>query len=364
MNDKRFEASKDSLPSIVAHSFGTYILGHALEQFPDIKFDRVILCGCILPRDFPWDKLLNRGQVNAVRNEYGAKDIWSDIVPWFVSGAGSSGKAGFLREHPKLIQQQFPFQHSDYFSTGHIKTYWLPFISEEIPRRRRAGQLPAYRKKQPTVPWGLYLTYTLLLVLSWAIFLPPERLLQGIFSPPVAYEAVPPPGSSRLEVLKFVPGVMTDQQLVEFWKWEPGGAGDKHLATDVFLINRGSTETLKFANQGSILLPSPATPTPPDEVIVRIFAILRARLQSAALPDLTVYPSQQFWHTVVGQVVDDKTIGLTKAGTLPVYTLDLMKYTDRTVPAGKFIYTETCVYALGRAVHFCDTGHNKTYMSN
>jgi pimeloyl-ACP methyl ester carboxylesterase len=368
MNDRRFDASSDNLPSIVAHSFGTYILGHALAKFPHIKFDRVILCGSILPRDFPWDHLLARGQVKAVRNEYGAKDIWSDIVPWFVRGAGSSGKSGFTCRHPKLFQQRFSFEHSDYFNTGHISTYWLPFISNEIPRQRRAEQLPGDGKKEPTIPWGVYLTYALLLALLGAVFLNWERLLHEIVSPQVAYEEPPPPGSSHVAVFKWVSGVITTtgdrHLLVEFWKWEPGGGGDQYLGTDVFLINRGNIETLKFTLQGGILLPSPATPTPPEAVIVQFFADLRHILQNTVLPDMSISPSQNdVWNSVLGPKVDDKTIAPIKAGKVPVYTLTLMKYTDHTVPAGKFIYTETCVYSLEGVIHFCH-GHDRTYMSN
>src|SRR4051812_44518347 len=38
--------------SIVAHSFGTYLVATAMERFPEIKFDRVILCGSIVRRNF------------------------------------------------------------------------------------------------------------------------------------------------------------------------------------------------------------------------------------------------------------------------------------------------------------------------
>jgi hypothetical protein len=168
-----------------------------------------------------------------------------------------------------------------------------------------------------------------------------------------------------MEVWKWVPGIMDNQKLVEISAWVLGSTTEQRLGTDVFVINRGSAATLKFANQGLILLPSVATPTPPDEVIVKLFEVLRAKLLNAVIPDLAIYPNQKdMFHTVVGQVVDDKTIDLIKKGRPPVYTLDLLKYTDDTVPAGKFIYTETCIYAIGSVVHYCDTGHNKTYMSN
>ena len=39
------------LPSVVAHSFGSYIIGWAMEKYSGIRFDKVILCGSILPED-------------------------------------------------------------------------------------------------------------------------------------------------------------------------------------------------------------------------------------------------------------------------------------------------------------------------
>src|SRR4030095_6223879 len=71
IKSREVSLAQGQAPSIVAHSFGTFILGDALLANKHIRFDKVILCGSILPRDFPWDRLIDRGQVQAVRNEYG-----------------------------------------------------------------------------------------------------------------------------------------------------------------------------------------------------------------------------------------------------------------------------------------------------
>ena len=39
---------------IVAHSFGTYILGWALMKFHDLSFGKVVLVGSMLPQTFDW----------------------------------------------------------------------------------------------------------------------------------------------------------------------------------------------------------------------------------------------------------------------------------------------------------------------
>jgi hypothetical protein len=155
--DKSFakDLDDDHPPSIVAHSFGTYIPGYSLVRFPNIKFDKVIVCGSILPKDFPWDELLERGQVIAIRNEYGTADIWSDITRWFVKGTGPSGKTGFDCRHSRLIQQEFStFRHSDYFERGHMDSFWIPFIGKEVSaefHRTSPTHLP-----RASIPWGLY----------------------------------------------------------------------------------------------------------------------------------------------------------------------------------------------------------------
>jgi serine/threonine-protein kinase len=61
----------DARPDIIAHSFGTWLVGHALESNPDIQVGRVVLTGSILRPDFNWKEHMPSGQVEAVLNHYG-----------------------------------------------------------------------------------------------------------------------------------------------------------------------------------------------------------------------------------------------------------------------------------------------------
>src|ERR1700746_2486262 len=116
-------------PSVIAHSFGTYIVGYCMLKRKDVRFDKVILCGSILPVDFDWITLFKRGQVNFVRNEYGTNDVWARNVKKFVSKTGSSGFEPFHYDGLRLEQECFPgYAHSDYFERGHIENNWLPFL--------------------------------------------------------------------------------------------------------------------------------------------------------------------------------------------------------------------------------------------
>jgi hypothetical protein len=129
-------------PSIIAHSFGSYIVGYAMQKYPDIRFDKVILCGSILPVEFDWSTLFHRDQVNFVRNEFGAQDFWASIVGSFIRDTGSSGTDGFQLLSTVVSQESFEyFEHSDYFHKHHIENHWLPVLRKEpSPLQIRHGR--------------------------------------------------------------------------------------------------------------------------------------------------------------------------------------------------------------------------------
>jgi hypothetical protein len=165
IKNKDVGLGEGELPSIVAHSFGTYILGHALLKYPFIRFDKVLLCGSILPRDFPWTALIERGQVQAVRNEYGTQDIWSNFVSWFVRGSGPSGIRGFTSHTAERFEQaEFRYPHSEYFSEGHMERYWLPFLERPLATISQGEGAASF----PTTswPWAFYGALALLLAVT------------------------------------------------------------------------------------------------------------------------------------------------------------------------------------------------------
>ncbi len=125
-------ANAERLPSVVAHSFGSYIVTKAMLKYDDIRFDKVILCGSIVSRKYPWSTVvLQRGQVKAVLNEAGGRDMWAGIVEWVVSDAGSSGVSGFEDTADGRVTQLIHerHQHSDYFYRQNFERRWIPFLS-------------------------------------------------------------------------------------------------------------------------------------------------------------------------------------------------------------------------------------------
>jgi len=159
-------------PDIVAHSLGTWLIGHALQQYPSLKVGRVILTGSILRPDFDWGKLLVRGQVEAVLNHYGSRDSLSGIAQLFIPDSGPSGKRGF-NPGPDITQVCAPqFGHSDFFTRENLpnvfSAVWQPFLNDQISIGAAAEtETP---KWFPTIwPFRATLLPLMLLVLYWAI---------------------------------------------------------------------------------------------------------------------------------------------------------------------------------------------------
>lgn len=118
-------------PSVIAHSFGSYIVTRAMLKYDDIRFERVILCGSIVSRSYPWRAvLLARDQADAVLNEAGGRDMWAAMVEWVVSDAGASGVSGFEdTAEGRLVQLIHErHAHSDYFYRQNYERRWLPFL--------------------------------------------------------------------------------------------------------------------------------------------------------------------------------------------------------------------------------------------
>ena len=149
--------------SIIAHSFGTYIISRILDEASDIDLHRVVLCGSIIPDDFEWERhrrRLSPGEWQVV-NDCGMADPWPILAKSVTWGYGSSGRFGF--GHPRVKDRFHKAGHRDFFSTEFVTNYWLPFLSADVITR---GELD-----RPVTPWWIsmltvvHLKYVLLLVL-------------------------------------------------------------------------------------------------------------------------------------------------------------------------------------------------------
>ena len=139
------------VPSIIAHSFGTWLLCKTLGKYPNIKFDKIILSGSIAPRTFDWSGAYARNQFTAARNEIAKRDFWARHSKRFAWGTGDAGYAGFDQGADYLTQPVYSdYTHSSIFGDDHYLGAWMPFLGSI--RRFADGSSPA-ESEEPVSPY-------------------------------------------------------------------------------------------------------------------------------------------------------------------------------------------------------------------
>jgi pimeloyl-ACP methyl ester carboxylesterase len=170
--------------SLIAHSFGTYILAEILRREFTFKAHRVIFCGSVVRYDFPFEQVKERFE-SPILNEVGTRDVWPAIAESVTWGYGSAGTYGFRR--PRVRDRWHNGKnHSAFLNAEFCRKFWLPFLSDGTVVEGSA-------QPEPT-RWWLQLLYVfrikyvalgLGIILIWAIFFrSPSLLPQPVF--PVA----------------------------------------------------------------------------------------------------------------------------------------------------------------------------------
>jgi hypothetical protein len=148
--------------SIIAHSFGTYIVSRIIEDEFDIRLHRLIFCGSIVRDDFPWQNYGHRfdkdssGNWCAV-NDCGWRDIWPVFAKSMTWGYGASGRFGF--GNPKICDRFFDYNHGEFFSKEHVSEYWQPYISN--------GTIKPGLAERPSNAW--WVSVLTVVKLRWAL---------------------------------------------------------------------------------------------------------------------------------------------------------------------------------------------------
>jgi len=125
--------------SVIAHSFGTWLALEVLEaENGNLRFDRVVLTGSIVRRDFPWaETLLRDRRVQGVRNERATGDWVVRAAQWFSRLAaplgiaprvGASGALGFDQPAPGLHEHAIAGGHSEVLNIANYEK-WARFIA-------------------------------------------------------------------------------------------------------------------------------------------------------------------------------------------------------------------------------------------
>jgi pimeloyl-ACP methyl ester carboxylesterase len=138
--------------SIIAHSFGTYVVVRYLLGFdnPPIAFDTLILANAVVSEDLDTSRL--RRKVSQVVNEVAP----NDNVLRFVKTAslyrdpllGQAGRIGFLGvNEPFVLQPRGEiYTHSNVIRRDVVVSRWMPRLEANVGRWRRENELHEFQR--------------------------------------------------------------------------------------------------------------------------------------------------------------------------------------------------------------------------
>jgi hypothetical protein len=127
----------DARVDIVAHSFGTHLVGWGLLGIPPNQRPRIntiIFAGSVLKPRFRWKELLGHS-VRRVINECGLHDsvlVLNQVVVLFTGMAGRLGFEGMMSDG-SLMNQYHCVGHSGYFDQAgeFMRQHWVPVLTSD-----------------------------------------------------------------------------------------------------------------------------------------------------------------------------------------------------------------------------------------
>ena len=133
--------------SVIAHSFGTYIISRILDKEISFNAHRLIFCGSIADARLPLPRLAANFS-KPILNEIGTRDIWPVLAQSVTWGYGSVGRLGFKQPG---VDDCFHnrFGHGDFLNQEFCRTHWVPFLKE--------GKVTHAAEPIERVPWWLTL---------------------------------------------------------------------------------------------------------------------------------------------------------------------------------------------------------------
>jgi pimeloyl-ACP methyl ester carboxylesterase len=158
--------------SVISHSFGTYVVGRLLTDYPEFQWYRIIFCGSVVREDFAFDQVLERFS-HPLLNEIGTEDYWPALAESAGWNYGSVGSTGFNRP-PVESRWHHGYTHSDFLTEDFCKEFWIPFLQgHKAKRAGKATQMPLRVRLICMVPlrWLTGFLFLPILFVVWVNYL-------------------------------------------------------------------------------------------------------------------------------------------------------------------------------------------------
>jgi pimeloyl-ACP methyl ester carboxylesterase len=166
--------------SVIAHSFGSWVIMRVLEKNNNLKLHRIVFCGSVLREDYDFRSLYEKGQFKHVLNQIGTRDYWPVIgesAGWGYGSIGSHGLTSPIADNRWYAD----FRHSDFLTREFCSVSWIPFLeggkltvleARKLTDAERLRKLPWWIKVITFIPIRWILLFGLMaLFIFLSIFL-------------------------------------------------------------------------------------------------------------------------------------------------------------------------------------------------
>lgn len=127
--------------SIIAHSFGTYIVAMLLKHQFTLQLDRIVFCGSVVRSNFPFEQIDERYKGSIV-NEVGTADPWPALAESVTTGYGSAGTYGF--ERPGVRDRYYNGAgHGFFLNAEFCEKRWVNILVRDDKEDIEDGDVPA-----------------------------------------------------------------------------------------------------------------------------------------------------------------------------------------------------------------------------
>ena len=113
----------------IAHSYGSFLMGRALEDKPSCLEGGLIFCGSIATREMQPALSAATGDSRRIVNDVGVSDRWPAVATGWLVPYGQVGYEGFKRAG---INDRFHagIGHQGFFTEDFVEKYWVSFLSQ------------------------------------------------------------------------------------------------------------------------------------------------------------------------------------------------------------------------------------------